>query len=317
MRPIIPFRSHPIYTGYYFIQTNSINKLSNDIIRWIDNRNPGGIIYGRARIGKTRAIHTLINNLYDLYGEDLPILVLNMSAHKVSEKFLYLEMLSDIGHAFANSKRTVTELKNTLLNYLISLGKSSTMNRIIIFIDEANFLLQDDYNYLMDIYNRLERSKVQMTIILVGTEEIIINKQIFLQLNKQQIVGRFMVREHQFKGIQNILDLQVSMASYDYSEYPDNSGWSFTKYFFPEAFEAGKRIASDASVLFECFIKLNKVPKFEIPMMYITSTIENCFRRYGSDGDNLFFPSKEEWHQSIIDSGYMVAESLFESCISK
>ncbi len=107
------YKSHPTYTGYYFIQSNSINKLSNEIIRWIDNRNPG------------------------------------VTAHKVSEKFLYIEMLTDIGHAFANSKRTVTELKNTIINYLI---------------------------------------------------------------------------EHQFKGIQNLIDLQVCMASYDYSEYPDNSG---------------------------------------------------------------------------------------------
>ncbi len=45
-------------------------------------------------------------------------------------------------------------------------------------------------------------------------------------------------------------------------------------------------------------------------MMYVTSTIENCFRRFGSDGENLFFPTKEEWNQSIIDSGYIVAHFM-------
>lgn len=42
--------------------------------------------------------------------------------------------------------------------------------------------------------------------------------------------------------------------------------------------------------------------------------IQVCFRRFGSDGCNVYFPSKEEWMQAINDSGYVVAENLFQSC---
>lgn len=52
----------------------------------------------------------------------------------------------------------------------------------------------------------------------------------------------------------------------------------------------------------------------EIPMQYVTSTIENCFRRFGGDGSNVYFPSQEEWMHAIKDSGYVIAENLFEGC---
>ncbi|WP_312371406.1 hypothetical protein [Lachnoclostridium sp.] len=49
-------------------------------------------------------------------------------------------------------------------------------------------------------------------------------------------------------------------------------------------------------------------------MQYITSTIENCFRRFGCDGKGVYFPTKNEWMQAIKDSGYVMAENLFGSC---
>jgi len=316
-RPTIPIRRHPIYTGNYYIQTISIDELLNEVVNWIDNRNPGGIIYGRARIGKTRAIHNLRLSLQRLYGEDLPIFVFNMSEHKPSEKFFFMELLKDLDHSFTKSNRTASDLKSNLVNHLITCGKSFYNNRVIIFIDEANFMSEDDYNYLIDVYNRLERASIQMTVLLVGTEEIISTKSALIQTNKQQIVGRFMVRQFHFKGIESVQDLQICMASYDYSEYPIESGWSFTKFFFPDAFEEGNRINNMAEDLFECYKESMKSSRIEIPMQYVTSTIENCFRRFGTDGKNLNFPTKHEWYQAILDSGYIVAENLFESCNSR
>lgn len=163
-RPFVPIRKHPIYTGDYYIQTASIDNLLYEVVNWIDSRNPGGIIYGRARIGKTRAIRNLSNELKRLYGEDLPIFNVLMSEHKPSDKYFYLEMLKDIGHYLAKSNRSSSDLKTNLVNHLISVGKFSSVGQIILFIDEANFMSMDDYNYLIDIYNRLERAQVRMTV---------------------------------------------------------------------------------------------------------------------------------------------------------
>ena len=313
-RPYVPTRKHPIYTGDYYIQTKSIESLFCEVTNWINNRNPGGIIYGRARIGKTRAIHNLTIQLKETYGNDLPIFHILMCEHKPSEKYFYLEMLKDIGHTLAKSNRPAADLKTNLVNHLISEGKTSSMGQVIIFIDEANFMSMDDFNYLIDIYNRLERASVRMTVLLVGTKELISLKTALMQMNKQQIVERFMVREFHFRGIQSVKDLQICLASYDYSEYPENSGWSFTKYFYPEAVSNGQKLYSSAEDILSYFIEALGTGIIEIPMQYVTSTIENCFRRFGADGSNVYFPSKNEWMQAIKDSGYVLAENLFDGC---
>nr|WP_294489186.1 ATP-binding protein [uncultured Anaerosporobacter sp.] len=310
-RPYIPQRNHPIYTGDYYIQTNSIDNLFKEVTNWIDCRNPGGIIYGRARIGKTRAIHNLSIAIKEEYGDNISIFNVLMSEHKPSEKFFYLEMLNDIGHSLALSYRSTSDLKSNLVNHLIAVGKSNKMGQIILFIDEANFMSMDDFNYLIDIYNRLERSKVRMTVLLVGTKEVISTKTALMQMNKQQIIERFMVREYNFRGIISRQDLQICLASYDYSEYPENSGWSFTRYFFPEAFSEGNKLCKYADLLLDCFSESLGTSSIEIPMQYVTSTIENCLRKYGADGQNVYFPSKVEWMQSIKDTGYVIAENLF------
>lgn len=315
-RPIIPIRHHPIYTGKYNIQTKSIDELCNEVVKWIDNRNPGGIIYGRARIGKTRAIHNLVIALKEIYGDNLPVFVLNMSDHKPSEKYFYLELLSDLNHSIIKPSRTVIELKTTAINHMITFGKSYETNRIILIIDEANFLNGNDYNCLIDVYNRLELSGVQLTVLLVGTKDILSTKSMLIQTHKQQIIGRFMVRVYRFNSVKNIQDLQICLASYDYSEYPIESGWSFTRYFFPEAFDEGHKIYQLAEVLFDCFKDLYKSKKpIEIPMQYITSTIENCFRKFGCDGLNNYFPTRNELELAIKDSGYEEAEALTEMCM--
>lgn len=313
-RPLIQKRLHPIYTGFYYIQTNSIDELRSEVENWIDNRNPGGIIYGKARIGKTRAIHNLKLALKDTYGDKLPIIVFNMSEHKPSEKFFYLELLKDLNHSLAKSSRSSSDLKTNAVNHLITLGKAYEMSRVILFIDEANFMCEDDYNYLIDFYNRLERASVQLTVLLVGTEEILSTKSTLIQTNKQQIVGRFMIREYRFRGVNNLNDLQICLASYDYSEYPTGSGWSFTRYFFPDAYEEGNRLNQIADTLYECYLALKKGNIKEIPMQYVTSTIENCFRKYGADGLGMYFPTQDEWEKSILASGYLAAETISDMC---
>jgi|SRR5690625_2840488 len=62
-RPLIPKSSHPIETGRYLLATNEIEKLYGKIQQCLNNRFPGAIIYGRPRLGKTRAIKYLTHIL--------------------------------------------------------------------------------------------------------------------------------------------------------------------------------------------------------------------------------------------------------------
>lgn len=67
-----------------------------------------------------------------------------------------------------------------------------------------------------NIHNRLELSGIQLTVLLVGTEDILATKSMLIQTHKQQIIGRFMIKVHRFNSVRNIQDLQICLAINDY-----------------------------------------------------------------------------------------------------
>lgn len=311
IRPVLQRREHPIYDSDYSINTNQINELYSNIIKWIDNQVPGGIIYGAARLGKSKAIECIETMLKNDYGEALPIFRMNMTSHILNDKNFYEQFLNDVGHEL--KKGTAFEKKERLINLFIFSAMEANSKKIILFIDEANYLEEKEYAWLMDIYNRLMLNHISLTTILVGTNEILNKKKGFIRNNQQQLIGRFMVFEYHFHGVKNPMDLQICMASYDYMlKYPYNSDWTYTKFFFPDAFELGYKLSSDAEILYNCFDKISREvncdSKLEIPMQYIISSINICLKTYGADGVGLDRPTAKEWRNSVEDSGFLQAE---------
>jgi hypothetical protein len=101
-------------------------------------------------------------------------------------------------------------------------------------------------------------------------------------------------------------------AAYSNSEYPEDSGWSFTRYFYPAAFNSGFRFESYADSLWEAF-RLTKdesgLPgNREIPMQYFCRTVEFVLRKYGSHEEVAKEISIAMWKDAIKSSGYIDAE---------
>ncbi|MED4354458.1 hypothetical protein P9265_19375 [Schinkia azotoformans] len=95
-------------------------------------------------------------------------------------------------------------------------------------------------------------------------------------------------------------------------EFPLSSNWPFTKYFFLDSFIRGYRLHHSAEELFEVFLDLRRkfgLPhKVEIPMQYITLTIEYALKKFGNDGLNLPSIEKTHWEEAINNSGYIQAD---------
>lgn len=312
-RPFVPEGFHPVETGRYLIPTNEIVRMYNTVKRWLDNRTPGAIVYGRPRIGKTNAITFLISYLKQQLGENLPVFHILCDQHnKPNENTFFENILRDIGHGLQLNGNSSAK-RDRLDKFFLLQGEISGQNRIILFVDDAQRLFEIQYGWLMDIYNLLNRHGISLTVILVGQEELIHQKNAFIQSKKAQIIGRFMVHEYKFSGVKNITDIKTCLMGYDtVSEFPQSSGWSFTRYFFPDAFSAGARIESCAEDLFSIYSSLRqeygiKKP-FEIPMEYFTLTINYAMRRYGINGENAGWISREQWLEAVRNSGYIEAE---------
>lgn len=73
----------------HLIPTNDINQLFHTVSSWIQNRAPGGIIYGRPRLGKTRAINYLVHVLPPEYL-NLPVFFFRSRFYRIPSENIFL-----------------------------------------------------------------------------------------------------------------------------------------------------------------------------------------------------------------------------------
>src|SRR5690606_29039001 len=141
-RPQIAIGTHPIEQGHYVLPSKEVLRLMNGILKIVNNRLPGMIVYGRPRIGKTSAVKFAIDNLPIHVGAPLPILVANTNSYRMpSEEKFFLDLLNDFKFPFP-SRRKVTEMRRQVVNLMLEKAEKSTLRRIILIMDEAQRLTE-------------------------------------------------------------------------------------------------------------------------------------------------------------------------------
>lgn len=313
INPIVPTGAHPIEQGGYILPTMEVKRLMESLTKIVINRLPGMIVYGRPRIGKSRSVEFALNYLPAQLGTFFPILRTQCKSYRVpSEEKFFGDLLADFKFAFP-SKRNPSLMRRQIVNLMLEQGERSQMRRIMLVIDEAQRLTEYHYNWLMDIYNELDYAKISMTVISVGQPELLARRTFFLEQKKAQIIGRFMTNEHEFYGIRSLEEVEHCLMCYDdVTEYPEKSGCSYTRYFFPDAFDNGKRLKSYANDLFNLFKELRLEhglsKKMEIPMEYFTFTVENALKINGITGNGIDWLTDNHWRVAIQNSGYVESE---------
>ncbi len=299
----------------FTIPTVAILDLAKQVNTWVTDGECGAIIYGRPRIGKTRAILYITNELKKKYGKSLPIYVLNMTDHKPSEKYFYSEMLKMIGHEEAH-KGTASMMKERLINSLISDARETQYRRVVLFIDEAFLLTEKDFIWLMDIHNNLDKCNVHLTVLLFGTSELKGIKTTFCRAKRYQIVDRLMIEEYEYKGITSVKDALACLHNMDIPLTNYEGNIVLTEVFFPQAFSDTKRLISCANILWDSFcelIQVNNIPDFDIPMKYFMKAVTYCLKNYGTYGKGIYFPTKAIWEDAVANSGYLKSIQCTES----
>ncbi len=315
-RTLIPKRRHPIETKRYIMSTPEIERAIDRMSQWIENRIPGAMIWGRPRLGKTRAIRYAITVLPQMFNQTFPVFMFSCKRYRQpNENTFYEDLLKDLGHALFSSGKANAK-RGRIVKFLHERALVNGNNQVVLLIDDAQHLNELHYEWLMDVYNELDNVGINLTVILCGQEELLSQRSAFIATKKQQLVGRFMIHEYHFRGVKNVSDLQRCLESYDnyeIAEYPERSGWSYTRYYFPERFKEGFRLKNYSQDFFDTIRELRGesgvTSKPEIPMQYITLCIAYIMKSYGVDGQNVEILNQTHWKQAIIKSGYIEAEA--------
>jgi hypothetical protein len=317
------FYNHPILTGeQYIVATVAIDNALIFMRNLVEKQIPGGIISGKPRYGKT---WTCTYAHRTKLGGDFPIDFINYlyiaTYHtRPNESLFWEELLATVGNDMLGGRKAADK-RNRLIEYIVSQCKRDQVNRVVLIIDEAHKLLIQDYHWLSDLFNLLRQRNILLTTILVGQKELIAMRALFIASKYDQIVGRFMVHDMELHGIQDAEDLRICLKSYD-EITPNEGGETFTQFFFPVQYSKGFRLEAYAKDLFLLFKEIRKESGLnsgqELPMQYVSQTVEGYYKTYGKYGAEAFLNFDRNancWKEMIYQSGLVASEIAWKSKI--
>jgi hypothetical protein len=182
----------------------------------------------------------------------------------------------------------------------------------VLLCDEAQRLSKHALEWLRDVHDQLAQQGYRLITFLVGQPQLLEHKAQYQLSGDEQIVARFMIEQLHFRGIKDAADAATCLASYDCSRYPEDSGPTFTEFFFPQAAGAGLRPEHSAPALWNAFVQAHAAAQLqgtvEIQMDYFTRAVESVLLQ-GPNWDSLGLQlDAGHWEQAVNESGYIAAQ---------
>ncbi|OAJ55310.1 hypothetical protein A6V37_33045 [Paraburkholderia ginsengiterrae] len=309
-RPLAP-DDHPLLNRSYMVPTPSIGSMYMCILRCIRRGVSGALIYGHTRWGKTYAIRYCVRLLRD----ELPrtaIFHLGMPQNPSRSESLFFGMLLAAARHERPDSGTALQRRLRLYNRLAEIVERASGKSLVVFVDEAQRLELEHYEWLRDVQDEMERRGIRMYTFLVGQPSILNRKTSFKQnTDTSQIVSRFMIEEMRFEGFRSAADLEVSLCAYDESIFPEGSDWTFTRFFLQRAYDAGFRLGKHSELVWDVFSEAHRHARFdftmEIPMEYLARAVEIALGENIEHDASGFVLSRALWAHAVRESDYVAA----------
>jgi type II secretory pathway predicted ATPase ExeA len=294
----------------YIIPTPSIDTAYDQVKVCIRHRTPGAMLLGPSRFGKTYAVRYMDSALQ----EDFPNLAsIGFTAEKKKqpvESAFFENLLVAAGHKEAHSGTNSVKRQRLNAKFLEIVDRSKR-NILNVFADEAHRFEALEYEWLWDIHDQLEKHSVRMITFLIGNQKLKQQKNAFREAGETPIISRFMIDEIPFQGIRSAQDVATCLQGYDEATYPEGSDWTYTRFFFPKAWQEGLRFLKEADALWQAFVDAHIAANFrfaiDIPMTYFARAVEIACMDYADKDAADFRFTPGIWKSVVEYSKYVVA----------
>lgn len=267
---------HPVLEREYILPTPMMERAYSVIRERVWARRTGAVFFAAPRTGKTRCAMAT----KDLLSEEFPKLhVTLLSARRSSratDTHMFRLILEAEQHTLSGRANADVLFDNAHADIEVK-TKAKGGRQYVLLIDEMQVLNDTDLQQLVSLHNKLELSKIKMTTISFAQPEILHRRTSLMASNDHQIIARFLSEPLHYNGCSGSADLTKLLRSFDEgSEYPEGSGWSYTRFFLPVAFENGFRLARYAASLWRQLVAAAGVgDQGAIPMEHTCLSIEN------------------------------------------
>jgi hypothetical protein len=264
---------HPVITKIYTIITPVVTAAYSVIRERVFMRKTGTFLYATPRMGKTTCAK-LIKLL--LEREFQSILVMNVIAEdggKTEADLLFNILDTSKVHTLKRSKPR--DLRRQLLSHVQSQLSMVGGNQFVLMIDEMQLLSDAQFDCLAAIHNKLDFINIRMTTVGFAQPEILDVRTALLASDKTYLIARFLCEPFAFNGCTSILDLKQILLDYDETQrFPEDSDYSYTRFFLPEAFENGFRLSDYSDEIWKALKTAAGSAEGSIPMEHLSRTVE-------------------------------------------
>ncbi len=307
-RDSIDRETHPCVQRRYTLGTPMVLTGFDFVSNCLNVGTSGSFIYGNSGSGKTK--------LRRLLAEELPrtfprLAVFYLLAHRCavpSERVFYKELLKAAGQ-LTDEGGTTADYRCRLIEWLAGISRSSWRNSIVLLIDSAEYLEEMHYHWLVGIFDALDELKIDLFTFLFGTRELVQIHTSFRENRMNSILSRFMADSHEFHGIRLEAELKACLDCYDVqSRYPQNTGWTFTRYFLPEAFARGWRLSALAPQFWTAYEAVFRrepaTGRMEISMKYFARATERFLLNVQTAANGDPVASQELLVRVVAETGF-------------
>lgn len=298
--------THPIETGRYFLLTPMILDCLNHVFDHIDHRDTGFPIVGPQRMGKTYYIGAARRYLA-VTKPWLPVINLRaVHTTNVSKREFFISLLRQLHYQFFSANNSAV-LLDTFSSLLAQRANEKQSDCILMFIDDAQKLTENQYKWLCDVFNDIDEEGVTLITFLVGEPLLKDYTTSIEQGEERQVSGRFFNGGIRFYGVTSIKDISACLSAYDGARFPKKQGPTFTQKYFCEAFANGWRLQTLTDLLWEAFAAVAGVSPndaLEIPMQYFCSLVRRILIKFGPGSGPEPQITRRMLEEEIILSGF-------------
>lgn len=237
---------HPMLDAAYVIATPEVQRFYATVYDFVLARKSGLYLYGKYRIGKSKAIEYTIPRL----EKEFPFMAFwvydgERKPHVNKERFSR-DILEAWNYPFQRNQVSSKVLERFMMTRAVEAG-----GRVfVLFIDEAQMLSIQHFRFLLETWNGLRRHGFVLVVVLVGQESLPDKKEIIGELDHGAVVARFFTMPGAIGGLRSERELALYLGAFD-SElvYPVGSGWSYSRFFLQHAYDGGWRLEASAKHL--------------------------------------------------------------------
>jgi hypothetical protein len=267
------YKSHPMVTHEYRIITPIIESAYRLIRDRVFMRKTGTFMYASPRMGKStcaEAIRALLQREFP----DVCIMGHIMEDSGRHETSLYVNILHSQGLS-TPTRPVYHSVQRTLITHILTRLDLVKGNQYVLVIDEMQHLQEPEYDRLAALHNKLGDLGIRMTTIGFAQPEILDVRSALRRGQKSYVLARFLAEPIPFDGCVSKSDLEKILKAYDeVQHYPEDTDYTYTKFFAPEAFENGFRLVDYASTIWSKLKSAAGKSSDSIPMEHLCLTIE-------------------------------------------